>query len=107
MGALLRSCAVVRACLRMFMLGVLIFFSASLASAQPTGASEEKLEQDFTDPLTTLPQLLIRDSYSPATYGTHVQTNQMIVRPIITHPAQCTAPFHPIGAADTRGRNCS
>ncbi|MGH8338229.1 MAG: hypothetical protein ACRETL_15715, partial [Gammaproteobacteria bacterium] len=35
------------------------------------------------DPLTTLPQILIRDAYSPATYGTNVQTNQTIIRPII------------------------
>jgi len=54
--------------------------------AQTTATSlqlEEKLEQDFTDPLTTLPQLVIRDSYTPANYGTHVQTNQVIIRPLI------------------------
>src|SRR5271163_3116684 len=53
------------------------------AQASPSLTAEEKLEQDFTDPLTTLPQLLVRDSYSPANYGTHVQTNQVIIRPII------------------------
>jgi hypothetical protein len=52
---------------------------------------EAKLEQDFNDPLTTLPQVLIRDSYSPANYGPctaracprDVETNQVIIRPLI------------------------
>jgi hypothetical protein len=44
---------------------------------------EEQLERDFTDPLTTLPQVIIRDSYTPATYGTNVETNQAIIRPLI------------------------
>ena len=56
---------------------------------------EEKLEQDFTDPLTTLPQLLVRDSYAPTNYGTDVQTNQVIVRPIIPRlPRYSLLPFY-------------
>jgi len=51
--------------------------------AQVPLREEEKLEQEFTDPLTTLPQLIVRDSYTPANYGTNLQTNQVIVRPII------------------------
>src|SRR5262249_36270484 len=47
---------------------------AAFASQQTGSASsepaEEKLEQDFTDPLTTLPQVIVRDSYTPANYGT-------------------------------------
>jgi hypothetical protein len=54
------------------------------AQAQTPGlAEEEKLIAEFTDPLTTLPQISIRDSFTPANFGTHVQTNQVIVRPII------------------------
>jgi hypothetical protein len=67
------------------------------ARAQTSAAinlSEEKLEQEFTDPLTTLPQLIVRDSYSPATYGTHVETNQVIIRPIIPRiPPNTLLPF--------------
>jgi len=72
---------------------------ASVACAQTSATTseleeEEKLERDFTDPLTTLPQVLIRDACSPATYGTHVQTNQAIVRPIIPRvPARSLLPF--------------
>ena len=38
---------------------------------------------EFTDPLTTLPQISIKNAFTPANFGTHVQTNQVIVRPII------------------------
>jgi hypothetical protein len=52
--------------------------------AQTTSlATEEKLIADFTDPLTTLPQISIKDAFTPANFGTHVQTNQVILRPII------------------------
>jgi hypothetical protein len=71
---------------------------ASLAQAQtaPTSSAreQEKLERDFTDPLSTLPQIIFRDSYSPATYGTNVQTNQTIIRPIIPRiPSSSLLPF--------------
>lgn len=73
--------------------------AARVAHAQASATTseleeEEQLEQDFTSPLTTLPQLTMRDAYSPATYGTHVQTNQVIVRPIIPRiPPQSLLPF--------------
>jgi len=62
----------------------LMLASWEIVNAQPAALTQdEKLEQEFTDPLATLPQLTVRDAYSPATYGTNVQTNQVIVRPII------------------------
>jgi hypothetical protein len=55
---------------------------------------EEKLEQDFTDPLTTLPQLIVRDSFTPANYGSQDETNQFIVRPLIPRvPPRSFLPF--------------
>src|SRR6202022_803148 len=57
---------------------------AGFAQAQAPGlATEEKLVADFTDPLTTLPQISFKDAFIPANFGTHVQTNQAIIRPII------------------------
>jgi hypothetical protein len=57
---------------------------SSFAQAQtPDLVAEEKLVADFTDPLTTLPQISLKDAFIPANYGTHVQTNQVIIRPII------------------------
>jgi len=47
-----------------------------LAQAQTTQTSseaeEQQLELDFSNPLSTLPQLIIRDSYTPANYGSLV-----------------------------------
>jgi len=45
--------------------------------------SLQELATEFTDPLTTLPQIFLKDAYSPANFGTHVQTNQAILRAII------------------------
>ena len=65
-------------------------------------AEEEKLERDFTDPLSTLPQLLIRDSYTPANYGPctpqacvrNDETNQLLIRPLIPRiPPRTLLPF--------------
>ncbi len=72
---------------------------AGVSQAQESATTSEleeqqQLERDFTDPLTTLPQLTMRDAYSPATYGTSEQTNQVIIRPIIPRvPAQTLLPF--------------
>jgi hypothetical protein len=73
---------------------VLIVSQHALAFGQTPSSpltEEARLEQDFNDPLTTLPQVLIRDSYSPANYGPctaracprDVQINQFIIRPLI------------------------
>jgi hypothetical protein len=65
---------------------LLIVQSAAFAQAQSTAASlqqEDQLERDFTDPLTTLPQVIVRDGYTPANYGTGVETNQALIRPLI------------------------
>jgi hypothetical protein len=73
-------------------------------SATPISAesAQEKLEREFTDPLTTLPQVLVRDSYTPANFGPctplacprNAQTNQAIVRPLIPRiPPNTLLPF--------------
>jgi hypothetical protein len=72
--------------------------SVAVAQAQKAPATskseEERLEQDFTDPLTTLPQVVIRDSYTPANFGTNLQTNQLIIRPLIPRiPPRTFLPF--------------
>ena len=88
------------------MLTSLFLVIAASAGAQAQTANltpEERLQQDFTDPLTTLPQLLIRDSYSPANYGPctlracprNAETNQLIIRPIIPRvPPYAMLPFN-------------
>src|ERR1700751_2209354 len=77
-------------------------FAQAQASGRMTTPEEEKLEQDFTDPLTTLPQIIVRDSYTPANYGPctpqvcprNAETNQCIVRPLIPRiPPNTLLPF--------------
>jgi len=80
--------------------------AAGFAQTQATPTSvqldEEKLERDFTDPLSTLPQLILRDSYTPANYGPctrracprDAETNLAIIRPIVPRvPPHTLLPF--------------
>ena len=78
----------------MSMIGVIAGFAQAQTAPTSTQAQEEKLEQEFTDPLSTLPQLLVRDSYTPANFGTNVGTNQFIIRPLIPRiPPRSLLPF--------------
>jgi hypothetical protein len=91
--------------LSILLLASLVMVPDSLARAQTSPsllAQEEQLERQFTDPLTTLPQILIRDSYTPANYGPCTplacvrddETNQFIIRPLIPRiPPNTLLPF--------------
>jgi hypothetical protein len=68
--------------------------AALIVNAQTQQESAAKLAEEFTDPLTTLPQIFFKDTYSPATYGTHTQTNTAVLRAIIPRiPAYSLLPF--------------
>jgi hypothetical protein len=77
---------------------LLMLTASAFAQAQtpPTSlGQEEQLERDFTNPLTTLPQVIVRESYTPANYGTPVETNQAIIRPLIPRiPPYTLLPFN-------------
>jgi len=64
-----------------------LFFQHAAACAQDEDeanvTSREKLAKEFTDPLTTLPQIFVQDAYTPANYGTEAQTNRVVARAII------------------------
>jgi len=65
-----------------------------LAQIQTTDRTLENLKREFTDPLTTLPQLFFKDTFSPVNYGTNVQTNQVVARAIIPRiPPNTLLPF--------------
>jgi hypothetical protein len=71
-----------------------IGLSAGFAQSQTTSRALENLEREFTDPLTTLPQVFLKDAFSPINYGTNVQTNQVIARAIIPRiPPYTLLPF--------------
>jgi len=46
-------------------------------------SDREKLAKEFTDPLTTLPQIFFQDAYTPVNYGTDAPTNRAILRAIV------------------------
>ena len=77
-----------------------------LGQAQTTQTSseaeEQQLQLDFSNPLSTLPQLIIRDSYTPANYGPctppacfrNYETNEVLIRPLIPRvPPNTLLPF--------------
>ncbi len=77
-------------------------FSQTQVTPTSEELEQEKLERDFTDPLSTLPQLIVRDSYTPANYGPctpqacfrNDQTNQVTIRPLIPRiPPESLLPF--------------
>lgn len=60
-----------------------VLFAAPPAGAETGSSDEAELAREFSDPLTTLPQIFIQDAYTPANYGTDAQTNRVIARAII------------------------
>jgi hypothetical protein len=63
----------------------LLIGRAPAARAQEETASSDvrKLAEEFTDPLTTLPQLFLQDAYTPSNYGTDAPLNRVIFRVIV------------------------
>jgi hypothetical protein len=58
---------------------------AASAPAQQEGdaSSAAELAREFSDPLTSLPQLFLQNVYTPSSYGTRAHTNRVIVRAIV------------------------
>ena len=69
------SCAPSRA---LFVVLWVIGSSLAFGQIQTTNRTLENLKREFTDPLTTLPQVFLKDAFSPVNYGTNVQTNQVV-----------------------------
>jgi hypothetical protein len=73
------------ACLR-FLITVLLvgvhmcWGAAAGAQNEAQGSRTAELAREFTDPLTTLPQLFVQDAYTPANYGTDAPLNRVIAR---------------------------
>jgi len=84
--------------------GALLLCAAAAGAQNETETVPEKestadLARDFSDPLTTLPQLFVQDAYTPSNYGTDAGTNRVIARIIIPRvprlslmPAQLVRP---------------
>ena len=67
---------------------------ATAADNEAPKPSLAKLAQEFTDPLTTLPQIFTQDVYTPTNFGTEAPANRAIARVIIPRvPESSLLPF--------------
>lgn len=64
------------------------------AQAEAEQSRTAKLAEEFSDPLTSLPQIFMQDAYTPVNYGTDAPTNRVILRAIIPRiPRYSLLPF--------------
>lgn len=52
-------------------------------TTEEAATSAERLAEEFSDPLTTLPQVFLQDAYTPKSYGVDGTTNRVIARIIV------------------------
>jgi hypothetical protein len=66
---------------------VAVSFSApgrcAAAEEEVPSGTIAKLAREFSDPLTSLPQIFTQDVYTPSNFGTAAQTNRLIARVIV------------------------
>jgi len=66
----------------------------ALAQEEATDLSAAKLAEEFSDPLTTVPQIFVQDAYTPVNHGTDAPTNRVIGRVIVPRvPRYSLLPF--------------
>jgi hypothetical protein len=78
-----------------------LFVASALSLSPPTfaadGSSERtlaRLAEEFSDPLTTLPQVFVQDAYTPVNYGVSSSANRVIARVIVPRvPRYSLFPF--------------
>jgi hypothetical protein len=78
------------------LLAALLAIVAPVAFAQDEEPSlgVTRLAEEFSDPLTTLPQLFLQDAYTPSNYGIDASTNRVIARLIVPRlPKYSLFPF--------------
>jgi hypothetical protein len=52
-------------------------------SEAPAVPRARTLAEEFSDPLTTLPQIFVQDAFTPESFGTEATTNRVIARAIV------------------------
>ena len=80
--------------LPLLILFLLLRTPAGWAQDEAPDTSAAKLAEEFTDPLTTLPQLFFQNVYTPVNYGTEAPSNRVIARVIVPRlPKYSLLPF--------------
>jgi hypothetical protein len=70
--------------LRVVLAALLLLRSSSVrAEKDAPDETPSKLAVEFSDPLTTIPQLFLQDAYTPSNYGSAAQANRAIARLIV------------------------
>ena len=68
--------------------------SRAFAEDENAEQSAARLAEEFSDPLTTLPQLFVQDAYTPVNYGVSSYANRVIARMIVPRlPKYSLFPF--------------
>jgi hypothetical protein len=67
---------------------------AAFAQAQTSSRSAPDVAAEFSDPLTTLPQVFLQNAFTPESYGTDADTNRLTLRLIVPRvPSSSLLPF--------------
>lgn len=53
------------------------------AQTDAAASRAARLAEEFNDPLTTLPQIFLKDEYTPSNFGTEAQANRVVARLIV------------------------
>jgi hypothetical protein len=73
---------------------LLAFTPAALAQGQPPSLNAPDVAAEFSDPLTSLPQLFLQNAWTPESYGTDANTNRLTARLIVPRvPSSSLLPF--------------
>jgi hypothetical protein len=73
---------------------VLLSGGAALAQDPPGAAPARDVAAEFSDPLTTLPQLFVNDAWTPESFGTDANLNRLTARFIVPRvPESSLLPF--------------
>jgi hypothetical protein len=61
----------------------LVFGPVAWAADDTSGRDPATLSREFSDPLTTVPQVSLQEIYTPSNFGTDARTNRLLLRPIV------------------------
>jgi hypothetical protein len=72
----------------------LLWTPAAFAQAQTSSLTAPDVAAEFSDPLTTLPQIFLQNAWTPDSYGTDANTNRLTLRLIVPRvPSASLFPF--------------
>jgi hypothetical protein len=81
-------------CAALALLAALPGLAASGEDLPAPGTEDRDIAAEFSDPLTTLPQIFLNNAYTPENHGTEAETNRLTLRVIVPRvPESALLPF--------------